>query len=240
MLINPPARESSSSGQRERVHHTIVDYDLLPTAGTVFSGGQESELSQEEGEALVARALEELDIWEEFRGVPDTPDNGTVNTESHGVDEFPHLSQQQADSGPEPSAADIQARVFGVQAQSHWYPFETKTVSCCPDDSRKPDQPLFQMFLLSLFMNMPRLRISEAHLKMMLWIMKEIGGRDVPSIKAVKTAQQRLQSRCEIKTHQYMSDLGNVFHMNDLGDLLGQVSLLPCNACHDGDSSLAN
>jgi hypothetical protein len=80
------------------------------------------------------------------------------------------------------------------------------------------------MFLLDLLDNIPRLRLSTEHLKLIMWIMEEAGCPHIPTFSKLRTTQQQLQKVCSVQSHQYHSSQGNVFEMLDIPQLIGRVS----------------
>lgn len=81
-----------------------------------------------------------------------------------------------------------------------------------------------QMCFLDILDNLPRLRLSSSQMKMILWIMRECGARDVPSFQAFRKMQTHVRDLCGVKTDPSTSDLGNVFFTTDVRDLISRVS----------------
>lgn len=77
--------------------------------------------------------------------------------------------------------------------------------------------------MMDLLDNMPRLRLSEAHMRLILWVMKESGCPDVPSLYKLRRTQQSLQETMGVRTRQYRSQLGNIFFMNDIPQMISKV-----------------
>ncbi|TFY66993.1 hypothetical protein EVJ58_g1912 [Rhodofomes roseus] len=68
------------------------------------------------------------------------------------------------------------------------------------------------MFMLNLLDNLPRLRMSDDHLKVFLWVMKECGTPDVPSFKQLRALQEKVKAEMNIKTSPHVSAPGNQFY----------------------------
>lgn len=78
--------------------------------------------------------------------------------------------------------------------------------------------------MLDLLDNLPRLRLSDDHMKTIIWIMKECGTQDVPSFYALRKKQKQLLSEADIKPKLHVSPMGNQFYMNHPSKLLAFVS----------------
>ncbi|KAF9013807.1 hypothetical protein BDZ89DRAFT_1166951 [Hymenopellis radicata] len=85
---------------------------------------------------------------------------------------------------------------------SDWWPYPSK-----------------QMFLLDMLDNMPRQRLSEDHLKSILWVMRESGTPSVPTLSALRTLQKKLAKQFALEPQPHTSSLGNHFYMNHPGKL---------------------
>ncbi|KAK7682231.1 hypothetical protein QCA50_014818 [Cerrena zonata] len=80
---------------------------------------------------------------------------------------------------------------------SRWAPYTSKT-----------------MFMLDLLDSLPRLRLSDDHLKLIMWVMRECGTPDVPSFNALRKLQDRLTKEVGLQSMQHTSSLGNKFYAN--------------------------
>ncbi|KAJ6511523.1 hypothetical protein C8R47DRAFT_964088 [Mycena vitilis] len=78
------------------------------------------------------------------------------------------------------------------------------------------------MCYLDILDNLPRLRLSSSQLKMILWIMKECGAKDVPSFNAFRAMQKHVRKKTGVKSAPHQSDLGNLFYVNDIRDLIAK------------------
>ncbi|KIJ40446.1 hypothetical protein M422DRAFT_49166 [Sphaerobolus stellatus SS14] len=90
--------------------------------------------------------------------------------------------------------------------KSNWFPYPNKT-----------------MFLIDLLDNLPRPRLSKSHLVFLFWMLKQLGVQDVPSIDQLRDMQKKLKDQCGgITTQRFQSDLGNIFYVNELAELIAQ------------------
>ena len=64
-------------------------------------------------------------------------------------------------------------------------------------------------------------------MKVLLWLLREAGVRDVPSFASLRKLQSLLRAECGIPTHQYKSAQGNSFFMNDLRGIIAKVRKSP-------------
>ncbi|KZV95756.1 hypothetical protein EXIGLDRAFT_671890 [Exidia glandulosa HHB12029] len=59
-------------------------------------------------------------------------------------------------------------------------------------------------------------------MRMVLWVMKETGSKDVPSLYALREVQKQLSDTVGIATREFRSSLGNIFSANDIGQLIAR------------------
>jgi hypothetical protein len=82
------------------------------------------------------------------------------------------------------------------------------------------------MFFLDLLDNIPRLRLSNEHMRFIFWILKQLGCKDLPkSLYQFRQVQKSIHNVCSVKSHQYRSIRGNIFDMADVPQLVGRVSI---------------
>jgi len=80
------------------------------------------------------------------------------------------------------------------------------------------------MLVLDILDNMPHLRLSNDHMKSILWMLKELGVADTPSFYALREIQKRLAEEMDIQPREHISALGRKFHAVAPEDLLALVS----------------
>lgn len=56
-----------------------------------------------------------------------------------------------------------------------------------------------------------------------LWVLREAGARNVPSLHHLRQVQASLRKSSGVPTTQYKSPKGNVYSMNDLRTLVAMV-----------------
>jgi hypothetical protein len=94
------------------------------------------------------------------------------------------------------------------------------------------DAHALQMFWLDVLNSLPRLRLSEAQMKIILFVMKQIGCKDVPSHAAYKKLRVALNKLCGASTVRRVSELGNIFYTNDPRTTFAMVRLYLCIHLH--------
>ncbi|KAG6819226.1 hypothetical protein H0H93_014021 [Arthromyces matolae] len=104
---------------------------------------------------------------------------------------------------------DDDDEMFNEEGDPKWFPHGSRTrLTAC------------QMFMLDLLDNLPRLRLSDEHMKAFLWVMRECGTPNVPSFSALRKLQKNLTQEVCIETKHHTSSLGNHFFVNHPAKLL--------------------
>ena len=67
-----------------------------------------------------------------------------------------------------------------------------------------------------MMLNLPRNRMSESQVRMVLFVLKELGCKDIPSLETLHRIQADLNKKISIPTVRHESHEGNVFYANDL------------------------
>ncbi|KAI0048710.1 hypothetical protein FA95DRAFT_1678178 [Auriscalpium vulgare] len=117
-----------------------------------------------------------------------------VEMQTLGIDEGSDSDEDIGGNMPEDRAAD---------AGPEWAPHGSKA-----------------MFMLDLLDNLPRLRLSDDHLKTFIWVMRECGTPNVPSFSALRAKQAELLRAVDIRTCSHVSAMENRFYMNPPSTLL--------------------
>ncbi|KAH9837655.1 uncharacterized protein C8Q71DRAFT_856855 [Rhodofomes roseus] len=84
-----------------------------------------------------------------------------------------------------------------MEGSNDWFPYTTKT-----------------MFMVDLLDSLPRLRLSDDHLQLILWVMKQCGTPDVPGFRELRNLQTQLTKDIGVKTTHHVSSQGNEVYAN--------------------------
>ena len=117
--------------------------------------------------------------------------------------------------------------------ETEWYPYKNKTVGLIHRGGYKTKitNSCTKMFLLDALDNMPRTRVSDALMKVFLWVLRESGVPDVPSLDRLREVQAMLRDLSGVPSKPHKSAHGNLFYMNDIRSIIAKV-------CHPPLSSL--
>ncbi|KAJ7302771.1 hypothetical protein DFH08DRAFT_826366 [Mycena albidolilacea] len=189
-------------------------WDQYQTDGATFTAGHDPAVEDEAQEADLVRQAEQFGRWNAtsiarnlgFMG-PETeiPILGENDEEDALLCEM--LDNAQLRDPPTiEDMVDIEMEGQSrVKSTAEWYPYPTK-----------------MMFLLDTLDNLPRQRISNSLMKVFLWILREGGARDVPSLDALRKIQLNLHNQGGVPTVSWTSTQGNVFHLNDIRKIVAK------------------
>ena len=79
------------------------------------------------------------------------------------------------------------------------------------------------MLLLDVLDNLPHLRLSDDHMRSVLWILKELDVPNTPSFYRLRETQKQLAEDVDIQPREHISALGAKFHAVAPEDLLALV-----------------
>ncbi|KAF5360251.1 hypothetical protein D9758_009151 [Tetrapyrgos nigripes] len=168
-----------------------TDFQLTPEeAAAYFPPVESPEHQQSQQETFIQQELERL----RFMALED----GFIGDQD---DTVPVLVQEFQSLGMEPDEGDCDQFVktlTGVKNNPDYAPYESKT-----------------MCYLDLLDNLPCLRLSSSQMKMILWIMRECGAKDVPCYSQLQETQKRIRQLCGVSVTPHTSDLGNIFYTTD-------------------------
>lgn len=124
-----------------------------------------------------------------------------------------------------PECSDAESDVISPQLEwTDYWPYPSKTVSnelCAKNFRTYPITA--QMLVLDVLDNMPHLRLSDDHMKSVLWMLEELNVQDTPSLYALRETQKRLAGEMDIRPHEHVSAFGRKFHAVAPEDLLALV-----------------
>ncbi|KAJ7063307.1 hypothetical protein C8F01DRAFT_1229908, partial [Mycena amicta] len=99
-------------------------------------------------------------------------------------------------------------------------------------DPRCAPYPNRLHMLLDIIDNLPRLRLSTSHFNIILWLLKQCGVRNVPSVTSLRKTQTKLRALCGNEPQPYTSSVGNRFFVNDVRDSVAKDFANPEVAKH--------
>ncbi|KAJ3786078.1 hypothetical protein GGU10DRAFT_420697 [Lentinula aff. detonsa] len=174
----------------------------------VFSAGESHSAKLARQDAVVYQSLYNLDFLETHSLLGEFDDSGTAER----LDDF---IEDSSDSIVGQISAAIEALAtisdndsgeidedekmhdsFETTNSSDWFPHPSKT-----------------SFMLDMLDNLPRLRLSDDHLKAIIWVMRECGTPNVPFFSELRRTQKRLASELNLCPEHHVSSLGNHFFM---------------------------
>lgn len=72
-------------------------------------------------------------------------------------------------------------------------------------------------------MHLPRSVFSHRQLDLFLWLLKVNDIDDVPSVKSMQTLNAMLQRMCGVDSVKYKGELGHIYYVNNLSQIIAQV-----------------
>lgn len=78
-------------------------------------------------------------------------------------------------------------------------------------------------FLLDAIDHLPRLRISGSLMRVILWLLRESGVKEVPSFDGLRKFQKKLRDESSVPTIHSISPKGNAYSFNDPCALVANV-----------------
>lgn len=73
--------------------------------------------------------------------------------------------------------------------------------------------------------NLPRLRLSGSMMKVILWLLREVGVKHVPSYDKLRKVQKKVREDDGVPTVHWMSPKGNAFSFNDLRAIITNLRM---------------
>lgn len=100
-----------------------------------------------------------------------------------------------------------------------WLPIPDFLTSC----SHEHWHICSQIMMLDTLDSLPRLRFSDAQMEVLMFAMRELGVRDVPSLRTFRRAQKKLRTEISHPSNRCESVRGNIFYINDIATQVARV-----------------
>ncbi|KAJ3792663.1 hypothetical protein GGU11DRAFT_749747 [Lentinula aff. detonsa] len=201
----PTISSGLSHADREYLHASLINF--TPEEQAHYFAPVDQSAVQKHNEEVLQQEFDLLSLYAHEEMLDESPEDATVpdwaaEFQSLGLDE-------------EGNEEEMHQFLTGVSMHQDYQPYTNKTT-----------------FLLDVLDNLPRLRLSSNHLKMILWIMRNSDPKDVPSYKALRDEQAKLRNLCGIPSIQYKSEQGDIYYLNDVVNMMKKNFENPETAQH--------
>ncbi|KAF8066040.1 hypothetical protein FPV67DRAFT_1653670 [Lyophyllum atratum] len=175
-------------------------WDVFDHGGVMFDAGEDPTLlSQQRNRELEHKA----DHWGVWAGAETLADSVDLNDTWAESDEEDLLAEIMRGIDLETDEAESDQCATEQADNTPWFPYNSKL-----------------LFLLDTIDNFPRLRISESLMRVLLWLLRELGVSNVPSFDLLRKTQKKLREDSGVPTVHWMSPKGNAYSFNDVGAII--------------------
>ncbi|KAJ7156572.1 hypothetical protein C8R43DRAFT_949420 [Mycena crocata] len=204
-------------------------WDHYQMGGASFSAGDDPNADGVRQQAQLEEQAEQFGRWNAASiarnlGFHMEPDSEPILGEHDEEDALLCKMMDNAQLTDPPSVDDLIDIEMGqtrAKSCSEWDPYPSKMVKVIANLGSNIPYAL-QMFLLDTLDNLPRQRVSNSLMKVFLWILREGGAWDVPSLDSLRKVQSNLHQQGGVPTVPWTSSQGNVFHLNDIRTIIAK------------------